>query len=81
MPKADDYRIKAAELLARLKLEGDPAARAELDHLALSYIRLADQAEKNAATDLVYETPEPSTQPVAQQQQQLQPDAGSKKGH
>jgi len=78
---ANDYRIKAAELLARSKLERDSAARAELDHIALSYLRLADQAEKNAATDIVYETPAPSTQPVAQQQQQLQPDAASKKDH
>jgi len=26
--------------------------------LALAYLRLADQAERNSATDLVYETPQ-----------------------
>jgi hypothetical protein len=73
MPTADDYRTKAAELHARTKSELDGATRAELQHLALSYLRLADQAEKNARSDLVYETPAEPSRHVVQQQQQPQP--------
>jgi hypothetical protein len=41
--------------------------------MAESWLRLADQAEKNLTTDLVYETP-PRERPVLQEQhQQVQP--------
>lgn len=66
------YRAKASELTARALVERDPAHRAELDALALSYLRLAEQAERNSQNDIVYETP-PSRQHSAQQQQQIQP--------
>jgi hypothetical protein len=71
--------MKAAELLERSKSERASEMRSELDHLALSYLRLADQAERNAATDIVYETPTTPSQHVAQQQQQPQPDIDSEK--
>ena len=67
----DEYRAKAAELAARAKLEADPAARMELETLARSYLRLAEQAAKNAATDILYETPS-ADRPAAPQQQQQQ---------
>jgi hypothetical protein len=51
------YRLKAAELAARATTEQDPSTRAELESLALAYLRLADQADRNQASDLVYETP------------------------
>jgi|tagenome__1003787_1003787.scaffolds.fasta_scaffold20942561_3 hypothetical protein len=71
MPTADEYRTKAAELHARSELECEAGTRAELDQLARAYLRLAGQAEKNAATDIVYETPAaPTPQPVRQQQPQ-----------
>jgi|SRR3954462_75182 hypothetical protein len=69
------YRAKAAEIEARARVELDPVARAELKHLAMSYLRLAVQAERNALNDVVYEppfNPPVSGQHVAQQQQQAQ---------
>ena len=72
MPSVDEYRVKAAELNALAKDEPDQLARANYINLALAYLRLAEQAEKNAATDIVYETPSPHLQP--QQQHQPQPD-------
>lgn len=70
MSMAAEYRQKAAELSAQASDE--PTRGAQLLNLAMAYLRLAEQAEKNAATDLVYETP--SSQPQAQQQQQEQPE-------
>jgi len=70
------YRAKAAEIEARARVELDPVARTELKHLAMSYLRLAVQAERNALNDVVYEPPfDPpvSGQHIAQQQQQPQP--------
>jgi hypothetical protein len=32
--------------------------RIDLQNLAQAYLRLAEQAERNAETDIVYETPE-----------------------
>jgi hypothetical protein len=72
MSTANEYRIKAAELNARAKHEQNPLTHAELENLALAYLRLASQADKNAATDVVYEPPR--EQPNVQQQQQAQPD-------
>ena len=57
MTLGDDYRIKAAELRARARREANVALRQECERLALSYLRLAEQAERNAATDIVYEPP------------------------
>ena len=54
---ADEYRAKAALLAAEAKRERDPARRAQLESLERSYLRLAIQADKNAATNIVYETP------------------------
>jgi hypothetical protein len=53
--------------------EADPILRREYDQLMLFYIRLADQAEQNAKTDLVYETSPQPSQPQQQQQQQPPP--------
>jgi hypothetical protein len=72
MPTADEYRFKAAELNAQAKSESNPLQSAQLQNLALAYLRLADQADKNATTDIVYEPP--LTQAPMQQQQQQQPE-------
>jgi hypothetical protein len=40
--------------------------------MALSWMLLHDQAEKNSQADLSYETPPPRQQTVPQQQQQQQ---------
>jgi hypothetical protein len=75
VPTAEEYRIKAADMDARAKRESTIPTKAEYQNLALAYLRLAEQAEKNAATDLVYETPPPLRHAAqqAQQQQQGQP--------
>ena len=74
MTTADEYRIKAGDLVAFARAELDPFQRAEYERLSAFYMRLAEQAERNSHTDLVYETPSPSPdQPQAQQQQQAQP--------
>ena len=68
---SDEYRVKAAEFAAQAKREANPVKRAQLEALELSYRRLAMQADKNAKSDVVYETP-PERPVVAQQQQQRQ---------
>ena len=77
MSVADEYRAKAAEMAEKAKREGDTLLRAEFEALRRNYLRLALQAEKNAKTDIVYETPRrrPPAEPdqPAQQQQQRQP--------
>jgi hypothetical protein len=69
---SDEYRAKAIGHLILAEHEPDIDKKVEQLHLALGYMRLAQLAEKNALTDLVYETPAPATQPVRQQQQQQQ---------
>ena len=74
--KADEYRRNAVNCLRVAERTADPAARATLLDMAQSWRILAEQADRNSATDVVYETPprSPPQQPVAQQQQQIQPD-------
>jgi hypothetical protein len=55
----DEYRRKAAELRARAACETDSQIKADLESLALGYLRLASQAEQNSHYDLSYETPLP----------------------
>jgi hypothetical protein len=50
MTPADRYRVKAAELMARARLDTNPMLRLECENLALAYLRLADQADRNAQT-------------------------------
>jgi uncharacterized protein YfaP (DUF2135 family) len=67
-----EYRAKAVLLLEQAQAYSEN--RTEIMQLALSYLRLADMAEKNAGNDVVYETPSVSMpmqqQPQPQQQQQ-----------
>jgi hypothetical protein len=75
--KADEYRRNAADCLRMAERTADPTARAALLDMAQSWRVLAEQADRNSTTDVVYETPpwSPPQQPVAQQQQQqIQPD-------
>ena len=75
MVPGDQYRVKAAEMAAIARAEADPFQKAEYERLALSYVRLADQADRNAQTDLTYETPmfRSGAETRSQQQQQSQP--------
>jgi hypothetical protein len=62
--QADEYRIKAAELRAKATREGDPLIQADFQNLALAYIRLALQADRNQQIDVSYETPSPKKEPT-----------------
>jgi hypothetical protein len=57
MTPRDVYLVRAAELIAKVDGETDPALKAEFDNLARAYLRLAEQAERNDQTDFVYEAP------------------------
>jgi hypothetical protein len=74
MSNAANYRILAADCEARARREVDPLSRAEWERMALGYRRLAFQADRNAQTDVMYETPT-RQQPQVQQQQQQQSQA------
>jgi hypothetical protein len=51
MPSAERYRTLAAELHARARHE----VSAEWETLAASYLRLAEQADRNSHNDVTYE--------------------------
>ena len=76
MTPADQYRVKAGDLAALARAERDPFQKAEYERLSLSYLRLAEQADRNSKTDIVWFDPlidKPTAQPQIQQQQQPQP--------
>jgi hypothetical protein len=52
-----DYQRYAAECLLLAEQTHDPATKSKLLAMAQAWTRLADLAEKNSHTDLVYETP------------------------
>ena len=52
-----DYRLKAAEFVARAQQEPAETTRIAYRLLAQSYLGLAELAERNSRTDIVYETP------------------------
>jgi hypothetical protein len=54
MARADQYRVKAAQFHAKAADETRPLMRRSLEMLALVYVRLAEQADRNARTDAVY---------------------------
>ena len=56
---ADEYRRNAIECLRIADETISARSRVLLIHMAEAWLRLADQAEKNLTTDLVYETPPP----------------------
>ena len=55
MAPADQYRKLAAQLSAKARDETSPELRAEWIHLARSYQRLAEQADRNRHTDTRYD--------------------------
>ena len=52
MRSADQYRKLSAELKVKAANEQDQSLASELDVLARSFLRLAEQAERNSSTDL-----------------------------
>ena len=59
MIQRDIYLMNAALLFAKAEAEKDSAIKADFENMARAYLRLADQAERNALNDVVYETPPP----------------------
>ena len=59
MIQRDIYLMNAALLFAKAEAEKDSAIKADFENMARAYLRLADQAERNAHNDVVYETPPP----------------------
>ena len=57
MTAANSYRIKAAEFAALARAEAEPSLQVEFARMAASYLRLAEQADRNALTDVIYEPP------------------------
>ena len=57
MSAGDNYCAKALELLARAESENDPVIRTEFENLAAAFLRLAEQAERNAAFVVEFELP------------------------
>ncbi len=57
MTTAEQYRVRAAEFAAMAKSEPQPDLQAEFAMMAASYLRLAELADRNALTDVVYEPP------------------------
>jgi hypothetical protein len=75
---ADTYRLKAADMLA--KAEQHELFREEFESLAKAFLRLADQADRNAQSGWPMEPDDPAAQQKEQpseaqpqQQQQVQP--------
>ena len=61
MGTADSYRIKAAKFYAQAQRATSlsPHLRVQFETLAKTYLRLAEQADRNAAAEIVYEPPPP----------------------
>jgi hypothetical protein len=57
MVAGDGYRVKALELLARADSENDQTIKAEFENLAAAFLRLAEQAERNAALLIEFDLP------------------------
>jgi len=74
--RGDAYRIKASELNAEARHESNAARRMELENLAMAYLRLADQAERNARNEK-YGLPSARITATEQQQQQSSNGAAS----
>jgi len=51
------YRAKALELLARADGEIDSQMRREFENLAAAFLRLAEQADRNAGLIIEFELP------------------------
>jgi hypothetical protein len=57
------YRAYAADCVTVAQNTGDTAGKLRLLDMGRAWLDLADQAEKNGDTVLVYETPEPPSRP------------------
>jgi hypothetical protein len=53
MDRRDIYLFKAAELLELAKVVRYEALKAQFEHMAVAYMRLADQAQENSGSEFV----------------------------
>jgi hypothetical protein len=53
----DHYRSLSSRFSARAQAEHNLNFRAQWNYLATCYLRLAEQADRNQLTDIVYEPP------------------------
>jgi hypothetical protein len=65
----DSYRLRAADMLA--EAERNEPLREDFENLAKAFLRLAEQADRNAKIGRPFELDDPATR--QQQQQQVQP--------
>jgi hypothetical protein len=78
MTAGNKYRVRAGDLTTLALAENDPLQKVEYERLAQAYLLLAEQADRNALTDITYETPPPPNQIIHQHQQQQQQQQQSK---
>jgi hypothetical protein len=57
MSSADHYRTRAAEFAAMARSQSVPTLQVEYARMAANYLRLAELADRNSQTDVVYEPP------------------------
>jgi hypothetical protein len=57
MTGREEYLLRAAALSAKAQAATDPPREVQIENLARAYLRLAEQAERNSQTDIVYGTP------------------------
>jgi len=57
MNSASEYRVYALKFTAMARAASKPQLQTAYAAIAQSYLRLAVLAERNAKTDVVYETP------------------------
>ena len=57
MTSADQYRVKAAEFLAKAHWEANPRLQLEYTTMAQSYLDLAILADQNNQCDMARQTP------------------------
>ena len=62
MAAGDQYRIKAASFHARALCTRSPRLRIQYENLSKAYLRLAEQADRNDMTEIIYEPPPPNQQ-------------------
>ena len=58
MTSGDRYRIRAAQFEAQAKKLTTPTTRRGFLSLARGYVKLAELADRNEHTDIVYEVPD-----------------------
>jgi hypothetical protein len=63
MTSGDHYRAKAAEFHAQAQCVTSPPIKKQFEDLSRAYLRLAEQADRNATIELVYEPPPPKLSP------------------